>query len=135
MEVTAECLNDSRFEVAAREHRVICDQPRENGGADSGMSPPEFLLASLATCAAYYAAQYLKVRNLPVQNLKVRVTAEKAQQPARLASFHIDVMSPGLEQRQEANLLRAVKACLIHNTLLAQPRIEVSLSTAMLVEA
>src|SRR6476659_10172959 len=75
MEVTAEYLNDSRFEVAAREHRVICDQPRENGGADSGMSPPEFLLASLATCAAYYAAQYLKVRNLSVQNLKVRVTA------------------------------------------------------------
>ena len=135
MEVTAEYLNDSRFEVAAREHRVICDQPRENGGADSGMSPPEFLLASLATCAAYYAAQYLKVRNLPVQNLKVRVTAEKAQQPARLASFHIEVMSPGLEERHEGAILRAVRACLIHNTLLAQPHIDVVLNTAMLAKA
>ncbi len=53
MEVTAQYLADSKFEVAARNHRVLCDQPRDNGGSDEGMSPPEFLLASLATCAAY----------------------------------------------------------------------------------
>ncbi len=135
MEVTAQYLNDSRFEVAAREHRVICEQPRENGGAGAGMSPPEFLLASLATCAAHYAAQYLKVRNLPMQNLKVRVTAEKEQQPARLASFQIEVMSPGLGERHEGAILRAVRACLIHNTLLAQPHIDVVLNTAMLAKA
>src|ERR1035438_5447527 len=60
MEVVAQYLADSKFEVAARGHRVICDQPVDNGGSDGGMTPPEFLLASLATCAAYYAAQYLK---------------------------------------------------------------------------
>jgi len=75
MEVTAQFLEDFKFEVAARGHRVICDQPVENGGADAGMTPPEFLLASLATCAAYHAAQYLKTRQLPAQDLKVRVQA------------------------------------------------------------
>ena len=44
MEVSAIYLGDSKFEVAARGHRVICDQPVDNGGADAGMSPPEFLL-------------------------------------------------------------------------------------------
>ena len=135
MEVTAEYLGDSRFEVAARGHRAICDQPRENGGSDSGMSPPEFLLASLATCAAYYAVEYLKARNVTVSDLKIRVTAEKARQPARLASFRIEVMTPGLNERHEAGILRAVKACLIHNTLLAQPNIEVVVNSAMLVKA
>jgi hypothetical protein len=57
----------------------------------------------------YYAAQYLKVRNLSVQNLKVRVIAEKAQQPAGLALFQIEVMSPGLEERHKANILRGRK--------------------------
>ena len=69
MEVSAHYLGDSKFEVAARGHRVICDQPMDNGGSDEGMSPPEFLLASLATCAAYYAAQYLKTRKLPAEDL------------------------------------------------------------------
>src|SRR5579863_3810526 len=95
MEVTAQYLEDSKFEVAARGHRVICDQPTDNGGSDEGMSPPEFLLASLATCAAYYATQYLKTRGLPADDLEVRVSAEKALQPARLASFHIEVSAPG----------------------------------------
>jgi len=125
MEATAQYLGDSKFEVAARRHRVICDQPLDNGGSDEGMSPPEFLLASLATCAAYYAAQYLKARGLASRDLKVRVAAEKALQPARLASFRIEVEAPDLDERHQAGILRAVKSCLIHNTLLAGPRIEI----------
>jgi putative redox protein len=127
MEVTAGYLENSKFEVVARRHRVICDQPLENGGSDEGMSPPEFLLASLATCAAYYATQYMKTRGLPCDGLKVRVKAEKGTHPARLASFHIEVEAPGLTGRHRDGAFRAVKACLIHNTLLGSPRIEVSI--------
>src|ERR1700680_1879429 len=129
MEVMTQYLGGSKFEVAARGHRIICDQPLDNGGSDEGMSPPEFLLASLATCAAYYAVQYLKTRGLPTEALGVRVTAEKALQPARLASFRIEVTGPVLEERHQAGMLRAVKACLIHNTLLGEPRIEIALNS------
>ena len=135
MEVTAGFLGDVRFDVQARGHRVVCDQPVENGGSDTGMTPPELLLASLATCAAYYAAQYLKARNLPAQDLRVRVSAEKAQQPARVRSFRIEVMAPGLDERHQAGVLRAVKACLIHNTLLGQPSIDVVVNTAPVTTA
>ena len=135
MEVIAEHIGDSRFEVAARGHRLVCDQPHENGGSDSGMSPPELLLASLATCAGYYAAQYVKARALPVEGLRVRVTAEKAQQPARLASFRIELDAPGLDERNESGILRAVKACLIHNTLLGAPHIEVAVNAAALMKS
>ncbi len=132
MEVSAHYLGNSKFEVAARGHRVICDLPLDNGGSDEGMSPPEFLLASLATCAAYYAAQYLKTRGLPAGDLEVRVNAEKATQPARLASFRIEVTAPGLDDRHQAGILRAVKACLIHNTLLGLPHIEIAVNQAVL---
>ena len=132
MEVTALHLGESKFEVAARGHRLICDQPRDNGGGDRGMSPPEFLLASLATCAGYYATQYLKARSLPMEGLTVRVTAEKALQPARLASFRIEVTAAGLDKHHESGLLRAVKTCLIHNTLLGAPHIETAVNAEAL---
>ena len=127
MEVTATHVGDSKFEVAVRAHRVVCDQPLESGGTDAGMSPPEFLLASLATCAGYYAAQYLKIRGLIVKSLSIRVVAEKVPHPARLGSFRVEVTTPGLDPRHEAGVLRSVKACLIHNTLLGSPKIEVLL--------
>lgn len=78
MEVTVEYLDQVRFAAEARGHRVICDQPPELGGADSGMTPPEFLLTSLGTCAGFYAVQYLRTRGLPAEGVRVVVTAEKA---------------------------------------------------------
>jgi len=50
---------------------AICDQPQENGGTDAGMTPPEFLLASLGACEALYAAEYLRSRNLAKTGLSV----------------------------------------------------------------
>ena len=134
MEVSAVYLGGSKFEVAARGHRVFCDQPVDNGGSDEGMSPPEFLLASLATCAAYYAAQYLKTRKLAAEDLTVRVNAEKSAQPARLASFQIEVTVPALDDHHQAGVLRAVKSCLIHNTLLGGPHIDIAVKTAELAQ-
>ena len=132
MEVSVRYLGETKFEVAARGHRVICDQPIDNGGADEGMSPPEFLLASLATCAGYYAAQYLKTRGLPAEDLKVQVAAQKAAPPARLAAFEIEVTAIDLDERHQAGILRAVKACLIHNTLLGSPSIEITVNAGAL---
>lgn len=39
MDVSATFLGGVRFEVEARGHRLICDQPLDNGGGDEGMSP------------------------------------------------------------------------------------------------
>jgi putative redox protein len=135
MEVNAQHLGNSKFEVSARGHRLICDQPPDNGGSDAGMSPPEFLLASLATCAGYYAAEYLKTRSLPAGDLHVRVVAEKAQNPARLNSFRIEVTVPGLEERHQIGISRAVKSCLVHNTLLHAPKIEIAIEAGALTHA
>jgi putative redox protein len=124
MEVTIQHLGGVKFEAGARGHRVICDQPPDNGGSDTGMAPPEFLLVSLGTCAGFYAAQYLKARSLPSEGLEIKVGAEKLKQPPRLGQFRIEVIVPGLDPRHEEGILRAVKACLIHNTLLNAPAIE-----------
>jgi len=127
MEVTVHHLDNVRFEAVARNHRLVSDQPPAIGGADTGMTPPELLLASLGTCAAYYAVEFLKARSLPSAGLEITVSAEKASQPARLGSFRIEVTLPGLEARHEEGLLRAVHKCLIHNTLTQTPAVEIAL--------
>ncbi len=118
MEVRIDHIEGSKFQAVARGHRVISDQPPALGGSDQGMTPPELLLASLGTCAGYYAAQYLQTRALPTKGLKVLVSAEKGSAPARLASFRVEVEAPNvIDERHRDGLLRAVQKCLIHNTL------------------
>jgi uncharacterized OsmC-like protein len=130
MEVKITHLDQVKFNIQARSHSIVCDQPADNGGEDAGMTPPEFMLASLGSCAAYYAVQYLKTRNLAQTGVEVTVTAEKLKQPARLGNFRIQVISPvALTEKQNEALMRSVHQCLIHNTLLSPPQIAIELST------
>jgi putative redox protein len=129
MEVFVEHLGAVQFEIKARRHTIVCDQPIEDGGFDEGMTPPELMLASLASCAGYYAAQYLRKQRLAKEGTRVRVTAEKAKDPPRLENFRIDVNTPvSLNAEQRKGLDEAVRHCLIHNTLLHPPRISLSIN-------
>jgi putative redox protein len=128
LEVIVNHLGAVQFEAKTRNHTIYCDQPVENGGFDEGMTPPEFLLASLGTCAGYYAVEYLRGRKLPLEGLRVRTTADKVKAPARLDNIHISLDYPAaLDERHREGVLRAVHSCLIHNTLLHPPKIEVEL--------
>jgi uncharacterized OsmC-like protein len=128
MEVSVEYLGAVQFEIQARQHRIISDQPPDNGGHDEGMTPPELLLASLGSCAAYYAVDYLKRNNLPTDGARVKVTAEKVKGPFRLDNFRIELDVPGeLSGGQLRGIDEAVHRCLIHNTLLHPPQIQVEL--------
>jgi len=130
MEVKITHLDKVKFAIHSRSHSVICDQPTENGGEDSGMTPPELLLASLGSCAAFYAVQYLNTRNLAETGVEVTVTAEKLKQPARVGNFRVHVVCPvSLTEEQTEGLMRSVHHCLVHNTLLTPPEIAIELTT------
>jgi putative redox protein len=129
MEVRVTHLDQVKFAIHSRSHSIVCDQPAENGGADCGMTPPEFLLASLGSCAAFYAVQYLKTRNLDDRGVEVLVTAEKLKLPSRIGNFHIQVSCPvALTEEQEQGVMRSVHHCLVHNTLLNPPEIKIELT-------
>lgn len=126
MEVRVKQIDRFKFSIEARSHSFLCDQPLENGGEDSGMTPPELLLASLGSCAEFYAVQYLRTREIDDCGVEVTVTAEKLLQPARLGNFRIQVTCPtALTEGQAEGLRRSVHHCLIHNTLLSTPTVEI----------
>ena len=136
MEVKVKQINRFKFQVEARSHSVLCDQPLDNGGEDTGMTPPELMLASLGACAEFYAVQYLRTRKLDDRGVEVTVTAEKLMQPARLGNFHIQVSCPAaLSAEQTEGLRRSVHHCLIHNTLLSTSSVEIELAVGEPIHA
>src|SRR5271169_2168360 len=95
MEVTVEHLGAVQFEIKTRGHSIVSDQPTDSGGFDEGMTPPELLLASLGSCAGYYAAQYLRKNKLATEGTRVQVTCDKVKDPvARMTNFAIQVEAP-----------------------------------------
>lgn len=125
MNVRVRGLGGKKFEMTAGNHKVLSDQPLENAGTGSAMTPPELFLSALGACSAYYAAEYLRARALPDEDLEIRISAEKGGKPTRIVSLRIDVIAPGLTQRHRDGVLRAVDACLLSHTLHTPPRIDV----------
>jgi uncharacterized OsmC-like protein len=135
MEVQVEHLGALQFEIKAREHTIVSDQPRENGGFDEGMTPPELLLASLGSCAAYYAAEYLRRNKLATEGTRVRIVAEKEKNPARVDHFRIELEVPvDLSEEHLKGVEDAVHRCLIHNTLMHPLTIETVVRSMVGVE-
>ncbi len=134
MEIQVEHLGGVQFEIRARQHTIASDQPAENGGFDEGMTPPELFLASLGSCAGFYAAQYLRKHKLATEGTIVRVAAEKATAPARLDNLRIALEIPCQLSRQDLEgVEEAVHHCLIHNTLLHPPKISIDVKAPELV--
>jgi len=134
MEVRIRHGQGKQSQAYARFHRVVCDQPFDEGGMDSGMTPPELLLSALGCCAMYYAAEFLQTRGQRVDNIEVKVSAEKGGKPPRLAEIGIEVDAPGLNDRTREGLLRAVEACLLHRTLMNAPKVNINLSETLAEE-
>ena len=129
MEVTVEHLGALQFEINARQHVIVSDQPPENGGHDEGMTPPELLLASLGSCVGFYAAQYLRKHKLATEGTRVRVTAEKLKDPVRIDNFQIEIeTTAALTEQHRDGVKNAANHCLIHNTLLHAPSIIVEIT-------
>jgi len=133
MEITVEHLGSVQFEIKTRGHSIVSDQPSENGGFDEGMTPPELLLASLGSCAGFYAAQYLRKNKLATEGTQVRVTCDKVKDPvARMENFMIEVDTPvELTEAQRKGVEESVTHCLVHNTLLHAPRISLKIESAV----
>jgi uncharacterized OsmC-like protein len=123
MKMTVRHVGGVRFEAETRGHKVCTDLEVTSGGTDESMSPPELLVASLATCAGFYAMQYLNAHRLSADSLEIEVSAAKVKDPARIGQFRIEVRGPA--EANPEGLKRAVEKCLIHNTLMHPPKIEI----------
>jgi putative redox protein len=118
------------YAIAVRTHELLVDQPVEAGGDDTAATPTELLVASLASCVAYYAGRYLSRHDVCRDGLRVRAEYDLASdRPARVGAIRVQLtVPPGLPPERRAALLAVASHCTVHNTLDRAPQITVDLA-------
>jgi putative redox protein len=104
-------------EVEIRGHHLTADEPRDQGGDDSGPSPQELLAASLASCTAITIEMYAERKGWDVGEIAVDVQYEPAQRgsPTR---FRMEVQLPKeLPEDQRERLMQIGAKCPVHRAL------------------
>lgn len=111
------------------EHIVLSDQPRAKGGDDEAPSPYELLLASIGTCAGFYALSFCQSRDIPCEGLEV--SGDFHTENGTLVGADLHVRPPdALPEKYRDALLRSVDRCSVKRSIQAQPTIRVHLKRA-----
>lgn len=106
---------------------VRTDQPEAAGGGGSAPSPFDLFLASIGTCAGYYALRFCQTRGLPTEGMTLKLTAQKDPAVKRVTRVAIEIdLPPDFPPRYRDAIVRATDQCSVKRHLLDPPEIEVA---------
>lgn len=105
---------------------IRTDQPVREGGEGTAPAPFDLFLASLATCAGYYALAFCIARRIPTEGLAVSLVTEKETGAKTIGRMTIRVGLPaGFPEKYKDAIVKAVDACAVKAHINNPPAFEV----------
>jgi putative redox protein len=104
-------------DIKMGDHRLVADEPTDQGGRDEGPSPQELLAASLASCTAITIEMYAKRKGWDVSGLEVDCRYSPADRGC-LTKFDLVMRMPPHLSEEQVERLRVIAAkCPVHRVL------------------
>jgi len=117
---------NSTFRVTSSDYEFTVDTQGK------GITPPDTLLAALGSCIGVYVRKYAEGAKLRLQEFSITLDAELCKEPPacfKKIEVVIDLKGQPLEERRIKPLLEFIKNCPVHNTLIANPAVEIKISS------
>ncbi len=124
-EITITLPGGRRVEAEVRGHKVLTDQPLDNGGEDLAPSPYEIFLASIGTCAGIFVQGFCAKREIPYENIRIRERLVRNAEGA-VTGVELDVDLPqDFPDKYREAVVKAIDGCSVKKTIAAQPVFQV----------
>ena len=113
---------DAHFEGTT----IRTDQPVRHGGGGTAPAPFELFLASIGTCAGFYALRFCQERQIPTEGMSVSMAWERNPATKLISDIRIQIsLPPGFPEKYRTAVVRAADQCTVKKHLLEAPAIEV----------
>lgn len=131
---------DKKFarEIFTQQHRLVSDEPVEQGGADSGANPYELLLAALGSCTSMTLRMYANHKKLDLEAIEVTLRHSRVHlddcetcddKNTLVDKIDREIKLVGrLDDDQRKRLLEIADKCPVHKTLVNEIVIETKLT-------
>ena len=105
---------------------IRTDQPVQHGGGGTAPAPFELFLASIGTCAGFYALRFCQERQIPTDGMSVSMAWERNPETKLITIIRIQFsLPPGFPEKYRTAIVRAADQCAVKKHLLEAPAIEV----------
>ena len=104
---------------------IATDQSLEDGGTNSAPAPYYLFLASIATCAGYYAKAFCEQRGLPSEGLGMTLDIDRNAETRRLEKVRMAIqLPPEFPEKYKKAILRAAGMCSVKKAITDPPEFE-----------
>ncbi len=115
------------FEASARNHKFAVDLPLGLGGKETGPTPVELFVTSLAACTGMELAFYCHKFKWDPAGLEVEANYEKT--PDRIGKISLEISLPSAKSEKERKeAMGWAEKCMVHNTMKRSPEIKITLN-------
>jgi putative redox protein len=122
--ITANLTENTRVELTNGRHNWKADEPVEKQGEDTGPSPYELLLGSLAACTLITLQLYARHKGITLESASARYEHEKQDDVDENGRKKVvDVLTSQVEiggeftEAQRERLAQIVSRCPVHKTI------------------
>ncbi len=122
--ITAEMSENTRVEVTNGRHSWKADEPLEKEGEDTGPTPYELLLASLAACTLITLQLYARHKGITLGRVSARYEHQKQDDLDESGRKKVvDVLTSDVKiegefsEAQRERLAQIVSRCPVHKTI------------------
>lgn len=123
--------------IAAGTHIFRADEPKEQGGDDTGPSPYDLLMAALGACTTMTIRMVAERKKIPLEKVSVRLNHKKIHaedcascetESGKIDRFERTItLQGGLSQEEREKLLEIADKCPVHRTLHSEVTVETKL--------
>ena len=129
MKMAISYLEGWRFSSKCRSHEIISDQPMEEDGQDTGMTPVEMFISSIGCCMGIYAKMFCDRHKIPMEDMNIVLEWNMTKNPSRVGELQAKIVfKKNIDPDLQQGIIRMVKHCTVHNTMNNPPEINVSIS-------
>ncbi|MFO0700823.1 MAG: OsmC family protein [Nitrospira sp.] len=129
MKLVATFHGGTRYDITSGKHRIVTDQPVEDGGQDAGMSPVELYVGSVASCIGYFVGQFCGRHGISQEGLSINAEWTMAEGPHRVGRIDIGIHLPHrLTAELKVRLLKVAHGCTVHQSIAVTPTLDIKLN-------
>jgi putative redox protein len=110
---------------------VETDQPVASGGGGAAAGPYDLFLASLGTCAGFFALRFMRQRDIDPQGARLTLSSERDPETGLAITVRIDLgLPPAFPEKYREAIVRAMDQCKVKKQLEHPPTVVATASLA-----
>lgn len=120
--LTVHFTDSKAIETEVGGHSIKTDMPPERGGEGSAPTPTQLFMTSLASCTAYYALEFCKMRKIETTGMKFEMHCDWDEKTQRYTRFAMELTLPeGFPEKYKKAIVRTMDSCFIKKHVLTPP--------------